>query len=252
MLNPDQFLESSLGLDEFGIGQLRSVEWSRKYLWSFNFINIDTVGTGAFDSGSQIKGDIAPSKPFHIRGNGSSFFPCVDVDETDAILETFNADAYGTNFRVPLKGAASTIRITFIDDQNNTLYNFFRKWNKQDILNNGAYITPLEEAVKAVELRKVKLASLADYGAQAASLVGLGSQKDNSIADSSKYWVFPEGDITFNGGSTSDVNTYSITLVVAGLVDDQSADGGQGNALQNIVKSLGATAILGGIGGLLG
>ena len=235
-LNADKFLESALGLDEFGIGQLRSVEWSRKYLWSFNFIQLD----------NNIKGLQIPPRPF------DKFFPCVDVDETESVLETFSGSAYGKDFRTPLRGGVSTLRITFIDDQKNTLYNFFNNWIKVDILNNGRYVTPLEEAVKAVEIRKVKLASLTDYAQEVGNLVGLTERSDNSINDTSKYWVFPEGDITFNGGSTSDTNIYSVNLVVAGLVNSESADGGLGDTLQNIVKSLGGTAILGGVGRLLG
>lgn len=233
-LNADKFLESALGLDEFGIGQLRSVEWSRKYLWSFNFLKLD----------NNIKGLQIPPKPF------DKFFPCVDIDETRLALEVFNGEAYGTSFRVPQKGSVGTVRITFIDDQKNTLYNFFRNWMGEDILNGGRYVTPLEEAVKAVEVRRVKLASLSDISAEVGSLVGLTEQSDNSISDSVRYWVFPEGDITYNGGSTSDTQIYTVNLVIAGEVNSESADGGLGDTLQNIAKSLGATALLGGAGRL--
>ena len=80
-LSIDSLLESSLGLDEFGIGQLRSVEWSRKYLWSFGFV----------DLGSDIRGAVGPSGPFAVGNAGPSFFPCIDIDDTQQILETFQA-----------------------------------------------------------------------------------------------------------------------------------------------------------------
>jgi hypothetical protein len=235
-LNADKFLESSLGLDQFGIGQLRSVEWGRKYLWSFNFLKLD----------ENIQGLQIPPKPF------DKFFPCVDIDENESTIEVFNGEAYGTAFQVPLKGAVSTVRVTFIDDNNHTLYNFFNNWMKNDILNGGRYITPLEEAVKAIEIRRVKLSSLSDYANEIGSLVGLTESSDNGISATSKYWVFPTGDLVYNGGSTSDTQMYSVNLVVAGAVNSETADGGLGNTLQNVVRSLGGTAILGGVGRLLG
>lgn len=235
-LNVDKMLESSLGLDEFGIGQLRSIEWSRKYLWSFGFVDLKDPNT---------RGDAGPKKPFN------SFFPCVDVDETITTLNTFQGEAYMTNFKVPQSGDIKSLKVTFLDDQENSLYNFFQNWINTEILNNGRYVSPLEECVKAVKLNKLKLASIGEIIQEVGSLAGF-TNEENSIQNSNTYWVFPEGAITYNGGSSSEVNIYSVDLVIAGVVDLNKADGGLSDTIANVARSLGASAVLGGVGRILG
>jgi len=243
-LNVDKAVEKALGLDEFGIGRLRSIEWSRKYLWSIGFIDIAPQ--------NELSGSSSPIGPYSPSERGEvGFFPCVDVDETQATLQTLSADVYGTTLRVPQRGELTTLKVTFIDDAENTLFKFFRDWIALDILNGGEYVSPIEECVKAIELRKMKYASIADYGATIGAAIGVNDGADsNPITEVTRYWVFPEGSITYNGGSTSDVNTYSIDLVAAGEFNTLSADNGLGDTLGNIARSFGAGALTGGIGTL--
>ena len=235
-LNADKLLDSVLGLDKTGIGLIRSIEWSKKYLWSMTFLALD----------STVRGLQTPGAPFDV------FFPAIDVDEQFMALQSFQSDAYLTNFQVPEKGEASSLKVTFIDDQKNTLYNFFAKWIQVDILNNGQYVSPLEECVKAIEIRKIKHASLGELISGIASLAGLSDFEDAKISESNKYWVYPTGALVWNGASTSDVNIYSIDFVVGGIVNQKSADLNASDSIANIARSLGATAILGGFGKILG
>lgn len=249
-LNVDKMLEGSLGLDEFGIGQLRAVEWSRKYLWSFNFVDFNSPISASsffknpFATPKTRQSTATPKAPF------DKFFPAVDVDINEITSNGFQSDAYMTSFKVPQKQDLVTLKLTFYDDQDNTIYNFMRHWVKNEIYNGGRYVSPLSDCVKAVELRKIKLASIGDFiGGASAALTGSKSS-DASIAEIQHLWVIPDGQMPWNGSSNSEAHMYTMDFVVVGEANPSLPDGGLGNTLLNIGKSLGASAILGGAGTL--
>lgn len=253
-LNADKLIEGSLGLDSVGIGQLRAIEWSRKYLWSFNFVDFDgstTITTpdnksffnNPFKDKNKFRGsDNTPQAPF------DSFFPAVDVDVTEITVNNFQSDAYMTSFKVPQKMDLNTLKITFYDDQDNSLYRFMRDWVTIDIFNRGRYVSPLADCVRAVELRKIKLASIGDYASSIASAVTSSKNKDASIAEIQHFWVIPDGQLPWNGSSNSEANLYTMDFIIVGQAEPSLPDGGLNNTLLNIAKSLGASAVLGGAG----
>jgi len=159
------------------IEQLRQVEWGRKYLWDIKF-------------------EKAPV-PFN------EFFPAVDVEEDKAVLETFTIEEFMEVFEVPLKSGIKAIRITFLDDANNTLVDWLSDWINRSILNNGKHISTLEKSVKQVTLLK------------------LNSRRESLSGQEMSYWVIPKGQITYNGSSSSDPQTYSVTFVIVGQISDR-------------------------------
>jgi len=160
--------------------QLREIEWGKKYLWDIKF-------------------EDAP-EPF------DEFFPAADVDESKARLETFTLERYITNIQIPHRTAIRNIRLTFFDDQDNTLVDWLDDWINRKIFridsNSGFQISSvasLEESVKLVQLLK--------FSSDRVSLI------EGGIIS---YWVFPEGELIFNGSSSSDAQTYTQNFIIVG------------------------------------
>jgi hypothetical protein len=86
--------------------------------------------------------------------------------------------------------------LTFFDDSNNTILNWLREWINTTILNNGQYVSVLEDSIKPVQILK------------------LNQQRD--IIQTTSYYVFPEGQIVYNGDSDSSPQQYSVNFVITG------------------------------------
>jgi len=93
-----------------------------------------------------------------------------------------------------LKTSNLQVTVSFIDDVNNTILNFFEKWINTEILNDGEYISTLETATKSLFIAK--------------------QTGDREIIDLVRYDVFPEGEINFVGNSESAGSVYSVNLIV--------------------------------------
>jgi len=108
---------------------VRSVEWSKSYLWDIRF-------------------PTAPN-PF------TEWFPASDVDENLAVLDSFSFSAGANSFKIPKSATNFTIRVTFSDDANNTLIDWLTTWINTTILNGGDYVSTLEAASKPLLISKL-------------------------------------------------------------------------------------------------
>ena len=59
-LNLDKIIDEAFGLNNIGIGQVRSVEWGKKFLWDLKFTNPDQNKQGPT---SQSSTSSSPAKP---------------------------------------------------------------------------------------------------------------------------------------------------------------------------------------------
>jgi len=152
--------------------QLRNIEWGKKYLWDVKF-------------------EGAPN-PFDV------FFPAADVEETRARLEVFQFERYLDSLRIPLRrnNGLRNLRLTFFDNQDNTLVNWLDDWINRLVFSNGQIVRPVASITKTVTLLK------------------LNAQKEQ--IEATTYRVFPEGEIVFNGSSSSDPQSYAVNFIIVG------------------------------------
>lgn len=128
------------------------------------------------------------------------FFPAIDIEEDKAILEHYQFERLSKAFKVPQKTGVKSLRITFADDADNTLVDWLDDWINRLVLNNDGYVSTLERASKLVTLLK------------------LNSTREELNNQQISYWVVPEGQVTYNGSSSSDAQSYSVTFVIVGQV----------------------------------
>ena len=155
------------------INQIRNIQWGRSYHWDVKF-------------------EDGPPSPFN------EFFPAQEVEEETASLQSIDAEAPGTSLKFPHKTASKSVRITFVDDASYTLYNWLENWYNTEILNDGDYISTLEEATKQITIQKL--------------------DSNQNVIIQTSYWVYPEDILTFRGNSSSQLNVYTIPFIIAGII----------------------------------
>ena len=171
------------------ITMLRKVEWSKSYLW-------DVLLDGSNN------GSPSPPAPF------DDWFPAVDITENSANLDSHIQEAYMTILKFPLKSNTRSINLTFVDDINNTLYNYFKTWINRDILNLNSrnfHVSVLEDAARIIHIQK------------------LGADRQLLTGQLTSYLVYPEGSLNFTGSSESTLHTYQVELVVVGEIPNSSS-----------------------------
>lgn len=180
--------------DGSGITAIRSVEWAKKYLWIVDFV------------------DPKPPAPF------DKFFPANDITAPLSIVESQLIDLPHSSLSFPKRGVQQDLRITFYDDEQQTLLRWLSDWQKIDLLNQGLFVSGLGDSHQVVcedsfgdgqrrvsPLRQVRFALLDAF-------------RDEVMVKT--YWVYPDGEIVFNGGQASEATTYSVNFKVVkdGLV----------------------------------
>jgi len=151
------------------IGKLSNINWGREYLWSVIILGIPA--------------------PF------DRFFPAISVEESLSTLDS-NTFTIGTStFSIPQSSGELSLKIEYVDDENNTLDTFFTDWQRSCKTASGR-IKTLDLCIKDVTIEKF-------------------SGTDNEISNAT-YKVYPRGDLNYNGTSESNVVGNSVELVVVG------------------------------------
>jgi hypothetical protein len=158
------------------VEQLRAVEWSKAHLWDVRFPSI---------AGS--KGAPAPF---------TEWFPASSFDHVLFNLDVFTFELPGIVMSVPKSTAEKTISMTFYDDVNGVLEQWFQDWVERDILLGGKAVATLEECVRLIQLTRLD--------------VGKNARKIDSL------WVYPRDNMSFSGRSDAAANEFTVNLVVAG------------------------------------
>jgi len=202
------------------INQVREVEFAKSYNWDIKLFN------------SQQGKPVNPlPTPF------DQWFPAIDVEEDIADLESYTFTRYMNDYKVPYKTNPKEVRITFYDDHNHKLSAWLDTWINKEILNEGNFISTLEDSVKFIQLARTTISKRDDLGGISDSArtnlsafntaSGKNTPNTPSIARNKNYtylcsyWVYPEGKLTFVGNSDSGLVQYSQTFVICGVVDRQ-------------------------------
>ena len=105
-----------------------------------------------------------------------------------------------TSLKFPYKQSVKSIRVTFIDDEQNTLHRWLDKWINEEIFNHGKYVSTLDIATKLIQIQK------------------LNSKKEAISGQLTSYWVYPEGSLNFTGNSEATPHTISQEFIIVGEI----------------------------------
>jgi len=186
-----KLIENKLGLTAFGIGNLRNVEWGKKYLWAVRFT------------------DPKPPKPF------DTFFPASDVTIPEATLNSYNFEQGQSSFRVPQRSEISEISLTFYDDNIGTLQTWMKNWINIDILNQGKFVSCLKDShpvsgkLNPYNYNRV-------YPTRTLELTKLDESLSPIEGGLKVYTVYPEGTLEWSGSSGSEAQSYTVTFTIVG------------------------------------
>jgi len=152
------------------IDKVRNIEWSRSYLWDVKFPD-------------------APA-PFN------DWFPAIDVELNLATLNSYEFQGGASTYKVPQLSSAFDLKITYVDDINDSLTRWISDWINADILSENNTLKPLKQIVKMVQIMTLDL--------------------DRTPLHVYSLWVYPEGSIYFHGDSNADPHTYTVDFVIVG------------------------------------
>lgn len=176
-----------------GIEDLRSVRWGASYCWDVRFLG-------------------AP-RPF------DKWFPASEVTVNVATIKSHTFEAANTSFAFPIGTSAADLNITFYDDEDHTLLNWFTAWMNGVIVAQAESGGTLKESkgtqqlvTSIQEIEVVKLnrqREIADHGVQF-------NGNMYQISSSSTYKVYPTEAINFKGNSQSGIEQYSVSFQIVG------------------------------------
>lgn len=210
--NFERLVTGFLGLNSYGIGPLRTVEWGRRYLWAMRFI------------------DVKPPAPF------TDYFPASEITVPLAIAQSFDFSAGQTSYAIPKNQTVLDLQVTFFDDANSTMLKFIRDWIELDIFNDGRFVTCLLDSHQVVRPRTVPIiATNVDknvtqpkvnqgdlngrvYPIRQLEFVLLTPDLEEVKGTRQYFTVYPEGQINFSGGSDSSANQFEVTFKIVNSV----------------------------------
>lgn len=196
-----------------GIDTIRSIDYGAAYLWTLDFIETD---------------GLKPPSPF------DRFFPASEVTLNLGILNTQTIDLGQTAIPIPKNTSFKSIDITFYDDDSQSLQKWMRDWINLDILNDGQYMSGLNDKHPMVVAdsfggtrnvqpsRQLKLALLDKF-------------KEEALVYN--YLVSPEGTLDFQGSQAADATQFQMKFnIIQELGKPKNTDTG---IFADIKKQLG-------------
>ena len=160
------------------VEQLRTVEWSRSFLWDIKF---------------------TPGSSFTKETDGvdlNVWFPATNVEENLWTLDTHPFNGGNSTYEIPKSTTLFTLKVTWVDDVKLSVNKFLRKWVNTEILGVPGTTACLEKCVKLVELSKL--------------------DNKGNVVDFSKYWVYPKGVGMYSGNSDSNNIPGDTDFIIAG------------------------------------
>lgn len=172
-----------------GITALRSIEWDKNFLWTIDFP------------------DYTPPAPF------DSFFPASEVSIPMGIIRDDIITFGQSEIRFPVGSQSRELSITFYDDEQRTLLRWMKDWMNLDILNNGQFLSALEDTHLTVEVDSITGKKRPVKPVRTIRLSLLEAFRKEVVSYS--FGVFPTGEITYSGGQGSEATTYTMQFVIA-------------------------------------
>jgi len=183
-----------------GIETIRSVDYDAQYLWVVDF-----------DHGSA-----KPPEPF------ASWFPANSVNFQLANLETDVIVTGQDSFKIPKGGTPKEISVTFYDDEKKSLLRWITDWIELDIKNRGFFMSALKDSHKIVNSSgSTESGGLDSFGkprnVQPVRQIKLSLlDKYKRTVRAYSFFVFPEGQINYEGSQSSEASQYTVTFNVIG------------------------------------
>jgi hypothetical protein len=147
-----------------------------------------------------------------------------------------------SSYKIPQRGGIKQVSITFYDDINSTLMRWFRDWVEIDIKNKGKFISCINDDHSLASINAVDSFGNSTRNVTPVRAVRI-EQLNASLQPTGLTYelkVYPEGDLNFSGGSTSEVNAYTINFVIVGDKTEQSKGRAKKDILANeSIKLLG-------------
>ena len=163
-----------------GIETLRAVKWSKSYLWDIIFLGaVDFYKSATYGK---------PKAPF------DTWFPATEVEVLDANIQVFDFSPPMRNLSVPKGSEVQRLSVNFVDDVDCTIQQWMAEWMNEQILNNGAGVSPVTECLRTCIVYRLNNARKPIKGW--------------------RYNVFPTGELPWQGRSESAANEYKVDFVV--------------------------------------
>ena len=152
------------------LDQVRDIAWGKQYLWDIRF-------------------DGAPA-PF------DEWFPAIDCRENIGTVASFEFEVPGGTAKIPQKSSVFGISLTFHDDEDLTLLNYFDDWINSDIFQEGNHTATVDEIARLLQIQK------------------LNTKRE--VVQTREYWVYPEGGFNDPRTSASESVVYTLDFAVVG------------------------------------
>ncbi len=162
------------------INQVRSIQWSYKFLWDIKFLPISPKPPLLANNANL---ELAPF---------NNWLPAIEVVDEMASIETTAFEMANSSFEIPTHTTNKTLTVTFIDDIDLTLHHWFDSWMKQGILNNNTGLSYVADSLRTIQIQHLDT-----------------DMKPTYIAS---HRVFPKGMISFNGSSESANQTLEVSF----------------------------------------
>lgn len=162
------------------IDEVRTIEWNTDHLWD---IKLPTI---------------PQNKTWLLPKYFKNWVPIIDVDEGLASLDHKVFEFYNTQVFIPESTSEKEIQVMFIDDVHNNFMNWNAKWINEDILglNNKGRVKPVLDSARQIWIRKLT--------------------RQKKEVETRKYWIVPEGKLSFAGKTQADLSQYMITYKIVG------------------------------------
>lgn len=192
--NLANIVQDALGLNAYGIGRMRTIEWGKNYLWAIRFT------------------DPKCPKPF------DDFFPAQAVDVGLSTLESRQFDQGQTSYKMPKNTNSRNVSITFYDDDKSTLLRWMTEWIEIDILNGGYYMSCLNDSHSIEVERTSGVEELGSIVWPVREIEFMLLNNDLEEVEGTKRFmsIYPDGDINFAGSSGSEANIFSLSFAIVG------------------------------------
>lgn len=145
------------------ISQLRSIEWSKKYLWEVIFDD------------PELNKSLSPF---------DKWLPAISCTDEVSNVQSKDINAVMTNFAIPLNQSKREFKLSFIDNIDLKIYFYFKKWIEESIFNNGKGLSPLEKCFRIIKLNKLnnslELISTVEYKVYPTSLSSYSGTSEDS------------------------------------------------------------------------
>ncbi len=166
------------------IKQVASVQYGRSFDWKLKF-------------------DSSEYEPKTLPKDFKDWFPAVDVSLSHWDLSNYGFETVLGTTSIPKSRNQTPIRITFLDNDEKDLENFFISWGL--FIKNANGVRPLEECVKRIYIDKL-------------------SVKKETVSTYS-FIVAPEGNFQDEMNNNSNAKTFSLDFKIhgGGLVNKRSA-----------------------------